>query len=188
VDDFYIKPHGDGQVSRGGNCQGSGKCRQCSFFSRRGETACVALGSALLYIAYETQVGREGFSIPNQVGATLPNKWYKKGMSKQSIEAPAPMEGTPQSEQLFLVEKEYARCVNALTRAGILTLLPKSESMGVIGHDGYVKYVEHLRSGLVPTGWWHRDFGRVRLDAHRPGNRRCTRSWGGSSTVRLIRP
>jgi hypothetical protein len=52
----------------------------------------------------------------------------------------------------------------------------------------YVKYVEPLRSDLVPTGWWHRDFGRARLDAHRPGNRLCTRSWGGSSTVRLLGP
>jgi hypothetical protein len=51
----------------------------------------------------------------------------------------------------------------------------------------YVKYVEHIKSDLVPTGWWHRDFGRARLDAHRPGNRLCTRSWGGSSTVRLLR-
>ena len=52
----------------------------------------------------------------------------------------------------------------------------------------YVKYVKNIKSGLVPTGWWHRDFGRVRLDAHRPGNRLCTRSWGGSTTVRLIKP
>jgi len=50
----------------------------------------------------------------------------------------------------------------------------------------YVKYVKHIKSDLVPTGWWHRDFGRARLDAHRPGNRLCTRSWGGSSTVRLV--
>jgi hypothetical protein len=52
----------------------------------------------------------------------------------------------------------------------------------------YVKYVTQVKSDLVPTGWWHRAFGRARLDAHRPGNRRCTRSWGGSSTVRLLRP
>ena len=52
----------------------------------------------------------------------------------------------------------------------------------------YVKYVEQVKSDLVPTGWWHREFGRVRLDAHRPGNRLCTRSWGGSSTVRLLKP
>lgn len=52
----------------------------------------------------------------------------------------------------------------------------------------YVKYVEHLKSALVPTGWWHREFGRVRLDAHRPGNKLCTKSWGASTTVRLVRP
>lgn len=52
----------------------------------------------------------------------------------------------------------------------------------------YVKYVKRVRSDLVPTGWWHRDFGRVRLDAHRPGNRLCTGNWGGSTMVRLRRP
>src|SRR5665811_1004558 len=57
-------------------------------------------------------------------------------MSQQSKEASAHLEGTPQSEQLFPVEKEYARCITALNRTGILTLLPKSESIGVIGIDG----------------------------------------------------
>ncbi len=35
-----------------------------------------------------------------------------------------------QSEQLFPVEREYARCVTALNRTGILTLLPQSETRG----------------------------------------------------------
>jgi len=52
----------------------------------------------------------------------------------------------------------------------------------------YVRYVKHVQSDLVPTGWWHRAYGRARLDAHRPGNRLCTRSWGVSSTVRLLKP
>jgi hypothetical protein len=52
----------------------------------------------------------------------------------------------------------------------------------------YVKHVEKVGSDLVPTGWWHRDYGRARLDAHRPGNRLCTKSWGESSTVRLVGP
>jgi hypothetical protein len=47
------------------------------------------------------------------------------------------------------------------------------------------QYVKIKYAELVPTGWWHRDFGRARLDAHRTGNKLCTRSWGGSSTVRL---
>ena len=46
------------------------------------------------------------------------------------------MEGAPQSEQSFPVEREYARCVTALNRTGILTFLPKSESTGVTGIDG----------------------------------------------------
>ena len=57
-------------------------------------------------------------------------------MSKQPIDASAHMEGAPQAEQVFPVEREYARCVTALNRTGMLTLLPKSESMGVIGIDG----------------------------------------------------
>ncbi len=57
-------------------------------------------------------------------------------MSKEFIDASAHMEGVPQSEQVFPVEREYARCVTALNRTGILTLLPKSESIGVIGIDG----------------------------------------------------
>jgi len=50
------------------------------------------------------------------------------------------------------------------------------------------QYVKVKYAHLVPTGWWHRDFGRVRLDMHRTGNRLCTKSWGGSSTVRLLKP
>ncbi len=45
------------------------------------------------------------------------------------------MERAPQSEQLFPVEREYARCVTALNCTGILTLLPKSGKLGVIGID-----------------------------------------------------
>ena len=57
-------------------------------------------------------------------------------MSKQSKDAPSHVERSPQSEQLFPVECEYDRCINALTRTDILTLLPESTSLGVIGIDG----------------------------------------------------
>jgi len=57
-------------------------------------------------------------------------------MSKQSTNSSAHMERAPQSEQLFPVEREYARCVTALNCTGILTLLPKSGKLGVIGIDG----------------------------------------------------
>ena len=50
------------------------------------------------------------------------------------------------------------------------------------------QYLKVTYAELVPTGRWFRDVGRARLDMHRTGNRLCTRSWGGSSTVRLLRP
>jgi hypothetical protein len=40
-----------------------------------------------------------------------------------------------QSEQVFSVKKEYTRCITVLNRTGILTILPKSKSFGVIGID-----------------------------------------------------
>ena len=40
------------------------------------------------------------------------------------------------SERQFSLENEYARTITALNRTGILTLLPQSESPGVIGIDG----------------------------------------------------
>ncbi len=46
------------------------------------------------------------------------------------------MEKNTQAEQLFPVEMEYARCVSALNHTNILTPMPESESLGVIGLDG----------------------------------------------------
>ncbi len=36
----------------------------------------------------------------------------------------------------FPVEKEYGRCLNSLVRVGAVSLLPREESLGVIGLDG----------------------------------------------------
>jgi len=44
----------------------------------------------------------------------------------------------------FLLKGNMPRCVAALNRAGLLTLLPRSKSMGVIGIDG--KGVSHTNS------------------------------------------
>ena len=49
------------------------------------------------------------------------------------------------------------------------------------------QYLKITYAELVPTGRWIRDVGRVRLDMHRTGNKRCTKSWGGSTAVRLLR-
>ena len=55
---------------------------------------------------------------------------------KQTINGTIQLEGACPSEGLFPLEKEYARTITALKRTGILTLLPRSENLGVIGIDG----------------------------------------------------
>jgi hypothetical protein len=47
------------------------------------------------------------------------------------------------------------------------------------------QYLKISYADLVPTGRWHRSVGRARLDMHRTNNKLCTKSWGGSTTVRL---
>ncbi len=64
-----------------------------------------------------------------------------------------------------------------------LVYFPQEYSRWCLGQYLKVTYAE-----LVPTGRWHRDVGRARLDMHRTGNKLCTKSWGGSSTVRLLKP
>src|SRR3989337_2972287 len=57
-------------------------------------------------------------------------------MAEQTINGTIQLEGARPSEGLFPLEKEYARTITALNRTGILTLLPRSENLGVIGIDG----------------------------------------------------
>jgi hypothetical protein len=47
------------------------------------------------------------------------------------------------------------------------------------------QYLKVSYAELVPTGRWYRGVGRARLDMHRTNNKLCTKSWGGSTTVRL---
>jgi hypothetical protein len=56
-----------------------------------------------------------------------------------------------------------------------------NNSLWCLGQYVKIKYAE-----LVPTGWWNRDFGLVRFDMHRTGNKLCTKRWGGATTVRLF--
>ncbi|MDP2792027.1 MAG: hypothetical protein Q8O15_09770 [Rectinemataceae bacterium] len=46
-------------------------------------------------------------------------------------------------------------------------------------------YLKISYADLVPTGRWHRSVGRVRLDMHRSNNKRCTKSFGAPTVVRL---
>lgn len=45
-------------------------------------------------------------------------------------------EGPRLPETVFPVETEYARCVRELNRSGIVSILPESEALGVVGIDG----------------------------------------------------
>jgi hypothetical protein len=47
------------------------------------------------------------------------------------------------------------------------------------------QYMKIPYAEVVPTGRWHRDVGRVRLDMHRTGNKCCAKNWGVSTVVRL---
>ncbi|MHB1357580.1 MAG: hypothetical protein ACYCZF_16545 [Anaerolineae bacterium] len=47
------------------------------------------------------------------------------------------------------------------------------------------QYLKIAYADVVPTGRWVRSVGRVRLDAHRTKNKRCTKCWGASTMVRL---
>jgi hypothetical protein len=49
------------------------------------------------------------------------------------------------------------------------------------------QYMKIPYAEVVPTGRWHRDIGRVRLDMHRTGNKLCTKRVGAATTVRLGR-
>ena len=55
-----------------------------------------------------------------------------------------------------------------------------NNGMWCLAHYLKISYAE-----VVPTGHWHRSVGRIRLGMHRTGNKLCTKSWGGSTTVRL---
>lgn len=65
-------------------------------------------------------------------------------MAKQTTKGTRQSRGAGPPEGLSLLEKEYTRTITALNRTGILTLLPRSGSPGVIGIDG--------KEYPVPTG------------------------------------
>jgi len=57
-------------------------------------------------------------------------------MSKKLVSPSAHLEEAAQSSLSLPVEKEYARCLTALTRTRILTHLPIAGGIGVTGEDG----------------------------------------------------
>lgn len=62
----------------------------------------------------------------------------------------------------FPVEREYTRCVTALKRTGILTLLLKSKSLGVVGIDGK-EYPIPSQEQVVEIFEFNREFVRRKV-------------------------
>jgi hypothetical protein len=120
-----------------------------------------------------------------------------KGQGIVRGERQRPEIGLKPEEYLKLLEEQaYFGETGRTAEDFIARFIMRLESTGEVSNDrsddnamwllgNYVKHVKHLKSDLVPTGWWHRDYGRLRLDAHRPGNKACTQSWGMSTVVRL---
>jgi hypothetical protein len=103
---------------------------------------------------------------------------------------------SPRDYLQMLQSQDYQGETGKTLEDFIIEFLTRLETINEISYDRrdnnslwlvgqYVKRIEQVKSDLVPTGWWHRDFGRLRLDAHRPGNKQCTHSWGVSTVVRL---
>ncbi|AGG06695.1 hypothetical protein C1G86_1124 [Dehalococcoides mccartyi] len=75
----------------------------------------------------------------------------------------------------------------------ITKFLVHLETTGEVSHDiadinamwCLGQYLKISYAEVVPAGRWHRSIGRLRLDAHRTGNKLCTWNCGGSSEVRL---
>ncbi len=93
------------------------------------------------------------------------------GMSKQSIGTSASEEGSSQSDWLFPIDREYAHCISALDRTGILTRLPKTRGGAVI-------FYEFWRQREYKISWDgsrinpKRDVADMSLNSNRSANNR----------------
>jgi hypothetical protein len=104
--------------------------------------------------------------------------------------------------EIGLSPREYLKILQAEPYQGetgktledfLVGFLTRLEILGEVSHDVsdnnalwcLGQYLRVPYAELVPTGRWFREVGRVRLDMHRTGNKKCTKSWGASTTVRL---
>jgi len=120
---------------------------------------------------------------------------------------PGPGEGTilagRKQLEIGLSPREYLRTLQEPAYAGetgttledfITAFLTRLETVNEVSNDisdnnalwCLGQYMKIPYAEVVPTGRWHRPVGRVRLDMHRTGNKRCTKSVGASTVVRLV--
>jgi len=121
---------------------------------------------------------------------------------------PGPGEGTTRAGrtqlEIGLSPREYLRTLQGEAYAGetgttledfITEFLTRLETENEVSNDisdnnalwCLGQYMKIPYAEVVPTGRWHRPVGRVRLDMHRTGNKRCTKSVGAATVVRLVR-
>jgi len=103
--------------------------------------------------------------------------------------------GLSPREYLEMMSDPSYRGETGMTLEDFITgFLVRLESTGEVSHDVkdnnalwcLAQYMRVSYAELVPTGRWHHEVGRVRLDMHRTGNRQCTKSWGAATMVRLV--
>ena len=134
---------------------------------------------------------------------------WSVGLIESTPIMPGPGEGTilagRRQLEIGLSPREYLRILQEPAYAGetgttledfITGFLTRLETTNEVSNDisdnnalwCLGQYMKIPYAEVVPTGRWHRPVGRVRLDMHRTGNKRCTKSVGASTVVRLVGP
>jgi hypothetical protein len=133
---------------------------------------------------------------------------WSVGLIESTPIMPGPGEGTTLAGrkrlEIGLSPREYLKALQAESYKGetgttledfITEFLTRLETTNEVSNDisdnnalwCLGQYMKIPYAEIVPTGRWHRPVGRVRLDMHRTGNKRCTRSVGAATVVRLRR-
>ncbi|MCJ7695587.1 MAG: hypothetical protein MUO40_09185 [Anaerolineaceae bacterium] len=100
---------------------------------------------------------------------------------------------SPRESLQLLNEEPYAEESGRTIEEFILNFLIRLETSNQVSHDVadenalwcLGQYVRISYAEVVPTGRWIRQLGRVRLDMHRTGNKKCAQAFGVSTVVRL---
>jgi len=134
---------------------------------------------------------------------------WSVGLIESTPIMPGPGEGTTRAGRkqlkIGLSPREYLRTLQGEAYKGetgktledfITEFLTRLETTNQVSNDisdnnalwCLGQYMKIPYAEVVPTGRWHRPIGRVRLDMHRTGNKRCTKSVGAATVVRLAGP
>jgi hypothetical protein len=102
--------------------------------------------------------------------------------------------GSSPNEYLQTLQSEAYQGETGKTLEDLITkFLTHLETTNEVSNDVYdnngmwclAHYLKISYAEVVPTGHWHRSVGRIRLGMHRTNNKLCTKSFGGSTMVRL---